>query len=67
MTLEQIKRLTDKNITVNWKNSNYIVKKELNNYNVVSLSNDNIVGLTYKSNDKKCTHNLEDFYVPLPF
>jgi len=65
MTLDQIKNCVDKNIIVHWKNDNYIVKKDvkLNNYYVLSLSNNHIVGLTYKSNDKKCTHNLSDFYL----
>lgn len=65
MTLQEIKSAVDKGVVVNWKNNAYVVRKDkdLKEYNVYCLLNDNIAGLTYKSDDNKCTHNLQDFYI----
>ena len=65
MDLIQIKKAVDNSVIIHWKNDNYVVVKDekLNEYNVLSRSNKHIVGLTYKSDKNKCTHNLKDFYI----
>lgn len=65
MKLQEIKTAVDKGQKVFWSNENYQIVKSENEYLIKSISNNNIVGLTWK--DGKTLNGKEDeFFIEKP-
>ena len=69
MKLSNIKKCVDNNIPVYYSSEIYEVRydKVLHEYYVICTLNNNIQGLCYKTDSNKCTHDLDKFFIGLPF
>lgn len=62
MTLDEIKNAVDEGLIVHWKNDGYEVQNWSGDYNIVCISNNHAIGLTWR--DGVTMNALEkDFYI----
>ena len=59
MRVDEIKKAVDEGLLVHWGNPAYVVKKDRNNeYYILCIINDNMIGLTWR--DKITLNGKED-------